>query len=237
MTNPRTESPINSRVSNDSVNCSYSLRADLCVKAFWYKSRFLIFVPTSCSALSFVMKETMFINVCVYFLSLLLHVVRGEELLDVQVGNLNVSRGLEKRTKLVVENNLATVVGVLEAVVSDVLGDKLGHLRTRDELTSGKSKELTQLRCHILLTVEPVVGGTSLRLLTVRIILGTLNLADKLGEVLHVSAEGGKLGLNSFKRHYIFLTCLIFKSLKKYIVATVTISHNKNIETRLSNVK
>src|SRR6056300_2072136 len=88
MTKPRTESPINSRVSNDSVNCSYSLRADLWVKAFWYKSRFLIFVPTSCSMCSFVTNVTMLLLRVVYFLSLLLDVMGRQVPLKVQVGHL-----------------------------------------------------------------------------------------------------------------------------------------------------
>tara|TARA_B100001142_G_scaffold183628_2_gene183000 strand:- start:2450 stop:3010 length:561 start_codon:yes stop_codon:yes gene_type:complete len=173
-------------------------------------------------------------NVCVYFLSLLLDVVRAEVLLKVKVSNLDVSGRSEKILKLVVKDNLTTVIGVLKTLVSDVLVDRLGHLRTRDELTRWKSKKRAQLRAYILLSVEPVVGGASLRLLTIGVVLGTLNLTNKLCEVLHVSAEGSKLGLNSFKRHYIFLTCLIFKFLKKNIVAIVTIDHNKNIKIRLS---
>ena len=86
-------------------------------------------------------------------------------------------------------------------------------------------------------TLLMTLCGASFRLLTIGVILGTLNLTDKLGEVLHVGAEGSKLGLNSFNRHYIFLTRLIFKSRKKYIVAMVTINHNRNIKTRLSTVK
>src|SRR6056300_832733 len=210
MTNPRTESPINSRVSNDSVNCSYSLRADLWVKAFWYKSRFLIFVPTSCSTRALSTKVTMFINVCVIFLSLLLDVVRREVLLEVKVGHLNVGWGVEKSAKGIVEDNLATVIGVLETLVDDVLVDELRHLGTGDELASWKTEELTQLRRHILLTVETVVGGTSLSLLTIGILLSVLHLADELGERLHLGAESSKFVLNGFKRHYTFLTRLIF---------------------------
>jgi len=155
-------------------------------------------------------------NVCVYFLSLLLlllDVVRREVLLEVKVGYLNVRGGSEEIAELVVEDNLATVLGVLKTLLGDVLVDKLGNLGTRNELAFGKSKKLAQLRCHILLTVESVVLGALLRLLTVGILLGVLNLADELGESLYVVAESGKFGLNGFKRHYIFLTDLIFKSM------------------------
>src|SRR6056300_181159 len=219
MTNPRTESSINSRVSKDSVNCSYSLRADLCVKDFWYKSRFLIFVPTSCSALSLVRKVTIVVllcYVCVIFLSLLLlllDVVRAQVLLEVKVGHLDVRGRREEVAKLVVEDNLTTVVGVLETLLSDVLVDRLGHLGARDELAFRKFEERAQLRAHILLTVEAVVGGTSLSLLTIWIFLGVLDLANKLGQVLDIVAEGGNFSLNGFERHYIFLTPLIFKSM------------------------
>src|SRR6056300_466491 len=242
MTNPRTESPINSRVSKDSVNCSYSLRADLCVKALWYKSRFLIFVPTSCSALSLVRKVTIVVllcYVCVIFLSLLLlllDVMGAQVLLEVKVGHLNVSRRREEVTELVVEDDLTAVIGMLETLIGDVLVNELGHLRARDELTSGKTKELTHLRRHILLTVEAVVGSASLSLLTIRIFLGVLHLADELGEVLDVITERGDFGLDGFERHYIFLTCLIFKFLKKYIVTMVTISHIIKTNLLFSNV-
>src|SRR6056300_1886762 len=219
ITNPNTESPINSRVSNDSVNCSYSLRADLCVKAFWYKSRFLIFVPTSCSALSLVRKVTIVVllcYVCVIFLSLLLlllNVVRAQVLLQIKVSHLDVRGRREEVAKLVVEDNLTAVVGVLETLIGDVLVNELGHLGTGDEFTSGKSKKLTQLRCHILLTVESVVGSAGLSLLTIGILLSVLHLADELSEVLDVVAESGDFGLNGFERHYIFLTRVTFKSM------------------------
>src|SRR6056300_1140920 len=219
MTNPRTESSINSRVSKDSVNCSYSLRADLCVKDFWYKSRFLIFVPTSCSALSLVRKVTIVVllcYVCVIFLSLLLlllDVVGAQVLLEVKVSHLDVRGRREEVAKLVVEDNLTTVVGVLETLLGDVLVDNLGHLGTGDELTSGKSEKLAQLRRHILLAVEAVVGGARLGLLTIWVFLGVLHLADELSEVLDVVAESGDFGLNGFERHYIFLTRVTFKSM------------------------
>ena len=174
---------------------------------------------------------------CVIFLSLLLDVMRTEILLQIKVSHLNVGGGSEEVAKGVVEDNLTTVVGVLETLVGDVLVDRLRHLRTRYEFTLWKLKKRAQLRRHILLSVESVVGSARAGLLTIGVILGTLNLTDKLGEVLHVGAEGSKLGLNSFNRHYIFLTRLIFKSRKKYIVAMVTINHNRNIKTRLSTVK
>jgi len=137
--------------------------------------------------------------------------VRREVLLKVKVGDGNVSRRLEELLELVVKDKLATVLGVLEALVSDVLVDKLGHLGAGDELTLRKSEELAQLRCNFLLTVEAVVGGTSLGLLTVRVLLGVLYLTDELGKSLDIGAESGNFGVNGFKRHYTFLSQLIFK--------------------------
>jgi hypothetical protein len=58
----------------------------------------------------------------------------------------------------------------------------------------------------------------------------------KLGEVLDIITERGDFGLDGFERHYIFLTCLIFKFLKKYIVTMVTISHIIKTNLLFSNV-
>jgi hypothetical protein len=148
-----------------------------------------------------------------YFLSHLLDVVRREILLEVKVRNLNVSRGSEEITEGIVEDNLTTVLRMLETLLGDILVNKLGNLGARDEIAVGKAKKSPQLRCHILLSVEAVVLSALLRLLTIRVILRILKLTDKLGQVLHIVTEGGKFGLNSFKRHYIFLTPLTFKSM------------------------
>jgi hypothetical protein len=137
--------------------------------------------------------------------------VRRKVLLEVKVGDDNVRRRLEELLELVVKNELTTVLGVLETLVGDVLVDKLGHLRARDQLTFGKTEKLAQLRCNFLLAVEAVVGGTRLGLLTVGILLGVLHLTDDLGESLDIGAESGNFGLNGFKRHYTFLSPLIFK--------------------------
>src|SRR5210317_2071910 len=104
----------------------------------------------------------------------------AQVLLQIKVGHLNVSRRREEVTELVVEDDLTAVIGMLETLIGDVLVNELGHLRARDELTSGKTKELTQLRRHILLTVEAVVGSASLSLLTIRILLGVLTLRMSL---------------------------------------------------------
>jgi len=139
--------------------------------------------------------------------------VRGKELLEVKVGDLCISWWGKKLLKRIVENNLTTVLGMLEALIDDVLVDKLGHLRTRDELAFWESQELPQLRCNFLFAVEAVVLRPLLGLLTIRVLLGVLDLADELGESLDVVAESGEFGLNGFERHYIFLTGEIFKSI------------------------
>tara|TARA_B110000459_G_scaffold66299_1_gene74498 strand:+ start:971 stop:1177 length:207 start_codon:yes stop_codon:yes gene_type:complete len=66
---------------------------------------------------------------CFYFLSLfLLDVVRRKVLLEVKVSNNNVGGRREEVPKLIVENNLAAVLGVLKTLLSDVLVNKLGNL-------------------------------------------------------------------------------------------------------------
>ncbi len=64
---------------------------------------------------------------------ILLYVMRREELLEVKVSDLRVT-GLKKITKLVVHNKNATVLGVLETLLSDVLVNSLSNLATRDEI-------------------------------------------------------------------------------------------------------
>jgi len=154
----------------------------------------------------------MFIIVCVYLLSLLFDVMRREVFLQVKVSNHNIRGGCEEVAKLLVEDDLATVLGVLETLLDDVLVHELGHLRAGDEFISGKPEKLPQLRRHILLTVEAVVGGARLSLLTIWILLCVLDLADKFGEGLHIGAESNEFGLDGFERHYIFLTSVTFKS-------------------------
>ena len=51
-----------------------------------------------------------------------------EVLLQVKVSNNNFGGGCEEFAELAVEDNLATVLGVLETLFSDILGDKLSHL-------------------------------------------------------------------------------------------------------------
>tara|TARA_R110001632_G_scaffold11647_3_gene41668 strand:- start:2522 stop:2938 length:417 start_codon:yes stop_codon:yes gene_type:complete len=138
--------------------------------------------------------------------------MRRQVLLEVQVGHHNLRGWGEESTERVVKDNLATVLGVLETLLEDVLVDKLSHLRSGNEITFGKYKEFTQLRCDFLLSVEAVVLSTLLSLFTIGILLGILDLTDELGESLNFGAEGGDFGLNGFKRHYIFFTALIFKS-------------------------
>jgi len=154
----------------------------------------------------------MLVCICFLFLSLLLDVVRREVLLEVKVGHDNIRRRREEVAELIVEDNLATVLGVLETLVDDVLVHELGDLRAGDELAFGKAEKLAQLRCDFLFAVEPVVLSTLLRLLAIRILLEVLHLADELDERLNLGAESSEFGLNSFERHYIYLSPLVFKS-------------------------
>tara|TARA_Y100000385_G_scaffold2169_1_gene2309 strand:+ start:1505 stop:2038 length:534 start_codon:yes stop_codon:yes gene_type:complete len=148
--------------------------------------------------------------------------VRRKVLLEVKVSNNNVSGRREELTELIVENNLAAVLGMLETLLSDVLVNELGDFGTGDEISFGKSEKLAQLRCDFLLSVEAVVLSARLSLLTIGIFLGVLDLAYELSEVLYIVAEGGNFGLDGFERHYIYLTELIFKSRRKRPISTTT---------------
>lgn len=103
-------------------------------------------------------------------LGLNLDVMRAEELLNVQEGNLGVSRGLEELGELVIHNNHTTIVWMLEPLLLHIGGDELGHLTAGDELTLGQAEELAEPGRHILLAVETVVGRPCLGLLTVGIL-------------------------------------------------------------------
>ena len=72
---------------------------------------------------------------CVFiFLSLNLRVVRAQELLQVQERDLYVSGGFQQIAELLVEDEDAPVVGVLEIVRLYVLVDGASDGATRDEL-------------------------------------------------------------------------------------------------------
>lgn len=143
--------------------------------------------------------------------------MRAEELLEVKESNLNVGRGLEKIAKLLVEDENATVVGVLETVGLDVLVDRLGHGATRDKLTFGKTQESTELLGDLLLTVETVVLSALSRLLAVGVVELSLDLSDNLSERLKFITESGDLaeagiaGVSGISRHYVLYMSFVFK--------------------------
>jgi hypothetical protein len=58
--------------------------------------------------------------------------------LEVQESNLNISGGLEKIAKLLIENKNASIVGVLESIILDVLVDSTSYEATRNELVGGE---------------------------------------------------------------------------------------------------
>tara|TARA_R110002050_G_C8946315_1_gene513012 strand:- start:2207 stop:2557 length:351 start_codon:yes stop_codon:yes gene_type:complete len=113
--------------------------------------------------------------------------------LEVQESNLNISGGLEKIAKLLIENKNASIVGVLESIILDVLVDSTSYEATRNELVGGEVEEIAELVGNLLLTVKSVVLGAVCRLLTGGIVKLSLNLTNNLSERLNFGAESGNL--------------------------------------------
>lgn len=145
--------------------------------------------------------------------------MRAKELLEVKEGDLNVGGRLEKVAKLLVEDEDATVVGMLEAVSLNVLVDRLGHSATRDKLTLGKAQESAKILGDLLLAVETVVLGALSGLLAVGIVELSLDLSDNLSERLKFVTESGDLaeagiaGVSGISRHYVLYMLFVFKSI------------------------
>jgi len=141
--------------------------------------------------------------------------MRTEELLQVQESDLDVSRRLQKITKLRVENENSPVVGVFETVSLDVLVNGTSHSTSRDELSFRKVKEHTQFLRDLLFAVETVVLGAVSRLLTSRVVLFSLDLSHNLGERLKFSTESGDFGEDRFNGHCMLLRLFIFKHVSR----------------------
>jgi hypothetical protein len=75
---------------------------------------------------------------------------------------------------------------LLELLVRHISIHSLGHLRTRYHLVGAQLQERTQGISHNLGLVEPVVLGTSLLLLTGRVVNVSQDLADHLAQSLQV---------------------------------------------------
>jgi len=137
--------------------------------------------------------------------------VRTEILLEVQESNLDVRGRLEKIAKLLVENEHAAVVGVLETVLLDVSVDCASYEAAGDELALLETEERAELVGNLLLAVEAVVLRAVRGLLAVRIVLLSLDLSNNLGERLKFRTKGGDLGKYSFNRHCTLYMYLTFK--------------------------
>jgi hypothetical protein len=68
--------------------------------------------------------------------------VGGHVLLEVEVGQLVASGDVEERAKAGVGVNVATNLGILEVIVTDVVSDELGDLGSGDERTLLTTKKL-----------------------------------------------------------------------------------------------
>jgi hypothetical protein len=141
---------------------------------------------------------------CVFiFLSLNLRVVRAQELLQVQERDLYVSGGFQQIAELLVEDEDAPVVGVLEIVRLYVLVDGASDGATRDELAFREIQEYAKFLGDLLFSVEAVVFSAVSRLLAGRIVLLSLDLSYNLGQRLKFVTERGHFGEDGFNGHCI----------------------------------
>jgi hypothetical protein len=141
---------------------------------------------------------------CVFiFLSLNLRVVRAQELLQVQERDLYVSGGFQQIAELLVEDEDAPVVGVLEIVRLYVLVDGASDGATRDELAFREIQEYAKFLGDLLFSVEAVVFSAVSRLLAGRIVLLSLDLSYNLSQRLKFVTERGHFGEDGFNGHCI----------------------------------
>ena len=141
---------------------------------------------------------------CVFiFLSLNLRVVRAQELLQVQERDLYVSGGFQQIAELLVEDEDAPVVGMLEIVSLYVLVDGAGDGATRDELAFREIQEYAKFLGDLLVSVEAVVFSAVSRLLAGRIVLLSLDLSYNLSQRLKFIPERGHFGEDGFNGHCI----------------------------------
>tara|TARA_B110000114_G_scaffold64557_1_gene68685 strand:+ start:37 stop:465 length:429 start_codon:yes stop_codon:yes gene_type:complete len=141
---------------------------------------------------------------CVFiFLSLNLRVVRAQELLQVQERDLYVSGGFQQIAELLVEDEDAPVVGVLEIVRLYVLVDGASDGATRDELAFREIQEYAKFLGDLLFSVEAVVFSAVSRLLAGRIVLLSLDLSYNLSQRLKFITERGHFGEDGFNGHCI----------------------------------
>jgi hypothetical protein len=141
---------------------------------------------------------------CVFiFLSLNLRVVRAQELLQVQERDLYVSGGFQQIAELLVEDEDAPVVGVLEIVRLYVLVDGASDGATRDELAFREIQEYAKFLGDLLFSVEAVVFSAVSRLLAGRIVLLSLDLSYNLSQRLKFIPERGHFGEDGFNGHCI----------------------------------
>jgi len=130
--------------------------------------------------------------------------VRAQELLQVEEGDLDIAR-LQEIAKLFIHDQDTTIFRMLQAIVSDVLGNRLSDFASGDQFTRREVDEGAELIADVLLAVEAVVLRALGRLGSVRVVLLRLHLSDKLRQRLNFGAESSEFGLNGFKRHLISL--------------------------------
>jgi len=116
--------------------------------------------------------------------------VRRQILLDVQKGELQISRRLKKIAQGIIHENDAAVVRVLQALFPDVCRDALSHFTSADHFIPG-AEESRELFGNLLRAVEAVVLA-SLRLLgAVRVLLVRANASAHAGDGLKFGLDLG----------------------------------------------
>lgn len=110
-----------------------------------------------------------------------LDVMLVDVLLDVQKRHLYAIWWVQDRFQRSIQVNVLTL---LQTLLGHILVHLLRHLRTGNLLAGSQLQKLTQLLRNVQGLVETVGGGTSLGLLTLRVLNQVLHLAEVLAEQL-----------------------------------------------------
>jgi len=131
--------------------------------------------------------------------------------LDIEKRNLEAGRGFEKARELVVEDDDATIIGVLEVVRGDVRVDSTGNLATGNHLVLTEGEEGSKLRRNLERAIETIIRSSGLSLFSIGVILAGAKLANKFSEGLDAALNLGNVGnkLSKVGHFYTSNTCFL----------------------------